>query len=93
LPTATKTGICYSTDMATLTIPKKFAAKDDLVVLPRKEYESLVRTAKANVAKAKPAKKLPAWLRASLKDVEEGRVSGPFNTVEELMADLNSPDK
>ena len=34
------------------------------------------------------AKKLPAGLRASLRDVKEGRVSGPFNTVEELMADL-----
>jgi len=36
-------------------------------------------------------KKLPKWLRESLKDVKEGRVSGPFNTVEELMASLNSP--
>lgn len=77
--------------MSTLTISKKFAAKDDLIVLPRKEYETLVRTAKGKLAKAKPAKKLPAWLRASLKDVEEGRVSGPFDTVEELVADLNGP--
>ena len=41
----------------------------------------------------KKAKKMPAWLRASLKDVEEGRVSGPFDTVEELVADLNGPGK
>ena len=77
--------------MATLTIPKTLAAKDDLVVLPRKEYESLVRTAKARFVTSKPGKKLPAWLRASLKDVEEGRVSGPFKTVKELMANLNGP--
>ncbi len=38
-------------------------------------------------------KKLPKWLQASLKDIEEGRVSGPFDTVEELMADLNGPGK
>ena len=44
-------------------------------------------------ARAKRAKKLPKWLQASLKDIEEGRVSGPFNTVEELMADLNGPGK
>lgn len=74
--------------MNTVTIPKKLAAKGDLVVLSRKEYESLVRSAKANAAKAKPGKKLPMWLRESLKDVEEGRVSGPFDTVEELMAHL-----
>ena len=36
-------------------------------------------------------KKLPKWLQESLKDVEEGRVYGPFNTVKEIMADLNSP--
>ncbi len=41
----------------------------------------------------KNAKKLPKWLQASLKDVEEGRVSGPFDTVEDLMADLNGPGK
>ena len=77
--------------MATLTIPKTLAAKGDLVVLPRKEYESLVRSAKAQIAKVKPAKRLPAWLRASLKDAEEGRVYGPFHAVKELMDDLNGP--
>lgn len=76
--------------MSTLTIPKTLAAKGDLVVLPRKEYESLVRNATKRLATAKPAKKLPAWLQASLKDVEEGRVYGPFNTVKELRASLES---
>ena len=28
--------------MTTITIPKQMAQKDDLVVLPRKEYEALV---------------------------------------------------
>ncbi len=76
--------------MATLTIPKTLAAKGDLVVLPRKEYESLLRTARARIAKAKPGKKLPAWLRTSLKDVEEGRVYGPFHSIKELRASLES---
>ena len=35
-------------------------------------------------------KKLPKWLQASLKDVEEGRVYGPFNTVNELMKHLQN---
>ncbi len=84
--------MCYSVYMNVLTIPKELAREGDLVVVRRAEYESLVRHAKAQNVPAKPlkkaAKKLPAWLRASLKDVEEGRVSGPFNTVEELMAHL-----
>jgi len=32
--------------MATITIPKKLAQKGDLVVIPRREYESLVRLRK-----------------------------------------------
>jgi len=28
--------------MTTVTIPKKLAQKDDLIVMPRKEYESLL---------------------------------------------------
>lgn len=76
--------------MATLTIPKKLAAKGDLVVLPRKEYESLVRKAKTQYAKARPGKKLPAWLRASLKEDADGKAVGPFHSVDELMEDLRS---
>jgi hypothetical protein len=39
---------------------------------------------------AKSKKKLPRWLQASLRDVEQGRVSGPFNSVKELMRSLES---
>lgn len=28
--------------MSTITIPKKLAARDDLIVIPRKEYEALL---------------------------------------------------
>ena len=35
-------------------------------------------------------KKLPRGVQAGLRDIVAGRVSGPFNTVEELMADLES---
>lgn len=49
------------------------------------EHSSLpVSTQKKNT------KKLPKWLQESLKDVEEGRVYGPFNTVRELRASLES---
>ncbi len=36
----------------------------------------------------KSIKKLPKWLQASLKDSDEGRVSGPFYTADELMKHL-----
>ncbi|KKU58767.1 MAG: hypothetical protein UX81_C0016G0006 [Parcubacteria group bacterium GW2011_GWA2_47_12] len=35
-------------------------------------------------------KKLPRGVQAGLRDIAAGRVSGPFNTVEELIADLES---
>lgn len=57
-----------------------------------REVRSLVEHPSRPVStQRKNIKKLPKWLQASLKDVEEGRVYGPFNTVKELMADLNSP--
>ena len=74
--------------MATITIPKKLAGSDDLVVLPRKEYEALVHSAKAGIAAPKGAKKLSAGLRQALREVAEGKVSGPFDTAEEFMAHL-----
>jgi len=36
----------------------------------------------------KTAKKLPAGLRQGIKEMREGKLSGPFGTVEELMAHL-----
>ena len=57
-----------------------------------REVRSLVEHPSRSVSTHKRStKKLPKWLQESLKDVEEGRVYGPFNTVKELMADLNSP--
>ena len=32
--------------MSTITIPKKLAREDDLIVIPRREYEALVRLKK-----------------------------------------------
>ena len=58
-----------------------------------REVRTLVEPISKMLSKPSQRKKLPKWLQASLKDVEEGRVSGPFNTVEELMRDLNGPGK
>jgi len=74
--------------MATITIPKKFANKGDLVVLPRKEYDALLRSANASIALPKRAKKLSVGLRQALREVAEGKLSGPFDTAEEFMAHL-----
>ncbi len=33
--------MCYNASMTTMTIPKTFRGSDDLIVIARKEYESL----------------------------------------------------
>lgn len=54
-----------------------------------REVRSLVEYPSRPVStRKKSVKKLPKWLQTSLKDSAEGRVSGPFDTVDELMAHL-----
>jgi len=81
----------YSCGMATVTKTDRLLKE---VLQEVREVRALVEPISKAVARTpKKGKKLPKWLEASLKDVEEGRVSGPFDTVEELMADLNGPGK
>ena len=72
--------------MVTLSISPKLVKQEKLVIIAKREYDDLLR--RANFAPQKTNKKLPSWLKASLRDVKEGRISGPFNTVKELMAHL-----
>ncbi len=67
-----------------LTIPKRIAGRGDLVVLPRKDFEALVRASK----KSSPSKKLDHDLKLALEDVKAGRISGPFKNVKSLMKSL-----
>lgn len=53
-----------------------------------REVREIVEPLGAYRAVKTRSKKLPAWLKASLKDVQEGKVSGPFRTVDELMMHL-----
>ena len=53
-------------------------------VLPRASLASRIDITSASF------KKLPRGVQAGLRDIAAGRVSGPFNTVEELVADLES---
>ena len=68
--------------MTTATLEKRVRVLEAKIRL----LESAPVRPRALVTKSK--KKLPRWLQASLREAEEGRVSGPFNTTEELMAHL-----
>ena len=68
------------------TFVKSGRAKSPAAVV----HKALDVLAREEMPKKTRTKKLPKWLQASLKDVEEGRVYGPFNTVKELRASLES---
>ena len=53
-----------------------------------KLLESAPVRPRASVITTAAKKKLPRWLQASLREAEEGKLSGPFNTTAELMAHL-----
>lgn len=74
-------------DMETITIPKKLSQKGDLVVLPRKEYEELLRFQRKQTTGSKKNEKFYAQLdrdlKRSIKDYRAGKYYGPFKTVKE----------
>lgn len=91
--------------MPTITIPKKLAGGDDLVVLPRKEYEALLgahskKQAPATMKRAKsfhiPAKhkkfydEVDKRLAVALREVADGKTIGSFDNADDLMKSLRS---
>lgn len=71
------------------TIPKNVAGQGELVVLSRREYDALVRISREAVAK----KELDQELAISLEEIRQGKVVGPFDTVDELMRSLTGRKK
>ena len=68
--------------METLTIPKKLANRGELVIIPRKQYETLLGIA--------DKKSLDASLGKALLDYEKGRYLGPFQSIREGKRALRS---
>ncbi|MEK7060100.1 MAG: hypothetical protein AAB970_00550 [Patescibacteria group bacterium] len=85
-----------------MTIPKSLIKNDDLIVLPRKLYESLLRAQNNNIVVKRSASfkikkgqekfynKLDKDLTQTLREVKQGKVIGPFDNVKDLMKSLNS---
>ena len=84
-----KYAMCYNTDMTTAMLERRLA-----------KLEAEVRQIRTTLPAPPPAKrwdvhsasfkKLPRGVQIGLRDVMAGRVSRPFDTVEELIADLES---
>ena len=68
--------------MNTITIPKKLAKKDDLVVIPRKEYEALIELKKIREFTPTVAQK------KALSQARRNRKAGNYLTIDELIKKL-----
>ena len=72
--------------MTTMTIPKSLMKNDDLVVLPRKTYESLLRSASKKIMSSKIDKDL----LISILEYQAGKISGPFRSISTFKKSLES---
>ena len=70
--------------MNIITIPKKLAQKDDLVVIPRKEYEALIHQR----PKVIPVVKLTIAEKRAIARSERELARGEYVTLEELEYEL-----
>lgn len=77
--------------MNPVVLPKQATRGEKLVILPRKEYETLLRSRNAQKIKKKEQEgKLTKGLREALAEVKDGKVSKAFHDVDELMESLLS---
>jgi len=67
--------------MTTITIPKKLTKGEELVIIPRKQYEEFLKILNRY-------NKLDQDLNKSIKQVKKGKIVGPFNSIEELKKSL-----
>ena len=72
-----------------VTIPKELAKQGDLVVIPRKEYEGLVRR-----QKIVPVMKMNAAQKRDLEEARKEYARGEYVTLEQLEGELGiTPQK
>jgi len=67
--------------MTTITIPKKLTKRGELIVIPRKEYESLLEAHRWK-------EDLDKDIEKSLAQHRRGQFIGPFRSVAELKKSL-----
>ena len=66
--------------METITIPKQFTKKGELIVIARERYETLLKIA--------DKKTLDSELQEAIDDWRKGNVQGPFASISALKKSL-----
>lgn len=73
--------------MTTITIPENLIKEKELILVPRKKYEELLRL----VSKKKRAyTQIDKELDEAIREYKTGKYFGPFNNVRDLMKSLQS---
>lgn len=75
--------------MVSVTIPKQVTKGEELVVIPKKLYEEFVRVLKRKSLTGVSAE-LNTGLKEALKDVDTGKIIGPFSSLSEGLRVLKS---
>ncbi|MBI2068703.1 MAG: hypothetical protein HYT67_01175 [Candidatus Yanofskybacteria bacterium] len=69
--------------MKTISIPKTMA-KEELLLLTRKEYDQLLDT----IRKIEKKAELDPDLQEAIKEIKKGKLIGPFTSIKELRLSL-----
>lgn len=70
--------------MTTITISKELIKEKELILMPRKKYETLLRAVKTK----KTYSQFDRDLDKALVEVKAGKIIGPFKTAKALMMSL-----
>ena len=70
--------------MAIITIPKKITNGKELIVVPKNDWERLLKIAKRKIYRME----LEKGLKEALEEVKAGKVIGPFSKAEDLIKSL-----
>lgn len=69
-----------------ITIPQKFTNGKELLIVPKKDWERLLKVAKMKISQIE----LDKGLKEALEDVKKGKLIGPFFTAREAIKALKN---
>ena len=70
--------------MTTITIPKKITRGKELIIVPKKDWENLLKLTRQKISQIEIGK----GLKKALEEVKKGKIIGPFNKGEDLIKSL-----
>jgi hypothetical protein len=69
--------------MTTITIPRKITKGEELIIIPRRDYERFLNVFKKQV-------ELEGGLKRAIAEVRRGEIIGPFSNAKDLLKSLKS---